>query len=456
MLTRIAINGFKSFRNFSMDLAPFTVVAGLNAVGKSNLFDAIRLLSSLASDEGILTAFSEQRGDAYELFSVEADGTHSTRMEFRVELFLDGKVKDSWGGEADLKYRRLEYLLEIRRGKDERGIERLYVEKEALALIKRGEDGWYKRFASNWKMNKVTGGRAPFISTDNDGTITLHQDNGSKGRLRPAIDLQSTMLSIATTIEFPHALAVRDELANWKFLRLNPEALRTPSKMNGKSTLGIDGAHLAATLYRIKTDAPAALRHISRDMARMVNDIVEIDVRADETEKRYVLFAKTRDGHSFSSLVLSEGTLRIIALCTLRYDPTHNGLFCFEEPENGIHPERMRALVSLLMGLSTDFEQPEERPLRQVIVNTHSPVFIRALVESMETENGHRANLFLAHLKTVVTPKVGITKATTMASANIIPQMEMMGSPPQSEAERKITHLELLNILETHSVYPAQ
>ena len=49
MLTRIEIDGFKTFEGFSMDLAPFLSILGPNASGKSNLFDAIRFLSQLAT-----------------------------------------------------------------------------------------------------------------------------------------------------------------------------------------------------------------------------------------------------------------------------------------------------------------------------------------------------------------------------------------------------------------------
>ncbi|MEW5818300.1 MAG: AAA family ATPase, partial [Spirochaetota bacterium] len=39
MITHIKINGFKSFQNFEMSFTPLTVIAGVNASGKSNLFD---------------------------------------------------------------------------------------------------------------------------------------------------------------------------------------------------------------------------------------------------------------------------------------------------------------------------------------------------------------------------------------------------------------------------------
>ncbi|SDC34112.1 AAA family ATPase [Niabella drilacis] len=48
MITYIKINGFKSFHKFEMEFTPFTIIAGANASGKSNLFDALLLLSRMA------------------------------------------------------------------------------------------------------------------------------------------------------------------------------------------------------------------------------------------------------------------------------------------------------------------------------------------------------------------------------------------------------------------------
>lgn len=51
MITRIEIDGFKSFVDFSLDLAPFTAVIGTNAGGKSNLIDAFRFLAASVKGE---------------------------------------------------------------------------------------------------------------------------------------------------------------------------------------------------------------------------------------------------------------------------------------------------------------------------------------------------------------------------------------------------------------------
>jgi AAA15 family ATPase/GTPase len=96
MLTRIEIDGFKTFEGFGLDLGPMQVILGPNASGKSNLFDAIRLLSNLAGSD-LRSSVRDLRGEPVELFSIQADGSRSTRMTFAVELLLAPEVRDPWG-----------------------------------------------------------------------------------------------------------------------------------------------------------------------------------------------------------------------------------------------------------------------------------------------------------------------------------------------------------------------
>ena len=49
MLTRLKVTGFKNLVDVDVRFGPFTCIAGANGVGKSNLLDAIRFLSALAS-----------------------------------------------------------------------------------------------------------------------------------------------------------------------------------------------------------------------------------------------------------------------------------------------------------------------------------------------------------------------------------------------------------------------
>lgn len=94
MLTRIEIDGFKTFEKFGLDIGSLQVILGANASGKSNLFDAIRFLSRIAQTD-LRTAVEELRGEPVELFRFQADDKHSTRMSFAVELLLAPQVNRS-------------------------------------------------------------------------------------------------------------------------------------------------------------------------------------------------------------------------------------------------------------------------------------------------------------------------------------------------------------------------
>ena len=123
MLTRIEIDGFKSFENFGMDVGPLTVILGPNASGKSNLFDAIRLLSRLAETD-LRTAVTDLRGEPHELFRMQPDGDPGKAMSFAVEVLLASEGRDQWGAPVQLKHTRVRYEVHIERRRDDRGIER--------------------------------------------------------------------------------------------------------------------------------------------------------------------------------------------------------------------------------------------------------------------------------------------------------------------------------------------
>jgi AAA15 family ATPase/GTPase len=64
MINRIRIKGYKSLRDVVVHLSPFTIIVGPNAVGKSNLFDALVLLSRMVSFRSELTlalSFAKER-----------------------------------------------------------------------------------------------------------------------------------------------------------------------------------------------------------------------------------------------------------------------------------------------------------------------------------------------------------------------------------------------------------
>jgi predicted ATPase len=440
MITLIEIDGFKTFKDFKVELAPFQVIVGPNGSGKSNLFDALLLLSLLA-ETNLLTAFQKMRGNAGELFTRLPTGKSVDRMRIAVEMLVDRKVKDDLGREVELKYTRLRYELEITPGTDEYGLEQLYITHESLKTIPRTIDDWSKRYqldlGNSW-LAKGSDSEFTFFSfTQEDAEqaaiLSLHYlplDKHEEGQAQvmdeahsfPLAGLTRTVLSSSTVALMHHALAAREELRSLKFLHLNPEALRRPSSINTPRFLLPDGHNLPAALVRIQAEDKLAFHWISMEMASLVPDILKIEVEKDQARDEYFIQAKTSDQLTFSSQVLSDGTLRLLALATLRYDPEFHGVLCLEELENGVDPLHLGKMARLLREMATDFNDPEQadEPLRQVIATTHSPAFISQpdVVDS----------LLLALMPTRVqgktAPSLRVTRMVPVITPNTLSQLK--------------------------------
>lgn len=87
MITRIEIDGFKSFVDFGLDLKPFTVLAGANNSGKSNLLDALLVLKAVSRGDAAALV-RRQRGGSAPLFH-RANDT-AAYAEFRIGVKCRG------------------------------------------------------------------------------------------------------------------------------------------------------------------------------------------------------------------------------------------------------------------------------------------------------------------------------------------------------------------------------
>lgn len=458
MLTYIKINGFKSFNDFEMEFTPFTVIAGANASGKSNLFDALKLLSRLAESDNLKKAFREQRGEFLELFTQYSEKYYATEMSFRVEMLVNSKIRDAWGNEGTLKYTRLRYELKIKRFTNSSGIEDLAVTYERLENLRHNEDKWIKVIPKSdlehWRPKVETGKRGiPYIQTvDENGipTVQVPQDGttGNKRRF-PLNGASRTVLSSFDTIDFPHVLAAKEEMRNWKFLELNPEDLRQPTNKNtGEDMLSQSGKNLAAVLYRIKQEDNYTLKEISRKLQAFLPNFIEVEVLDDIENKQYLIKIKDKDKKEYTSRVLSEGTLRILALCILDYDSKHTGLLCFEEPENGVHPIRIESMAKLLRDLSIDFTNPDSS-LRQVIVNTHSPVLLSNIYY---WQNDNNVSIWYAEMRNRVTEVQNERVSISVTSIlKVVKDDSIQLALSFSEQDIKLTSSNVKKYLETAS-----
>ena len=232
--------------------------------------------------------------------------------------------------------------------------------------------------------------RSYFLSTvDEDGEriIQLHQDGGGLGRpvKHRADQLPRTVLSVAGAAESPTALCARREMQSWRLLQLEPSALRRPDEVSSPDHLGPDGSHLAATLHRLASahGAKKTYSAVSERLAKLVDNVRGVRVDHDEHRGLISLGVIDREGTEHPASSVSDGCLRFLALAVLELDTEGAGLICMEEPENGVHPERVPPMLQLLGSLTVDVDRPvtAANPLRQVIVNTHSPAVVAQVPE---------------------------------------------------------------------------
>ena len=413
MLTRLKVRGFKNLIDVDVRFGPFTCIAGANGVGKSNLFDAIAFLSALA-DKPLLEAALSIRdetcrsGDIRGLFHRVGE-EYAETMSFETEMIVPLLGTDDLGQAATATITFLCYQIKLAYRKDNgsRSLGGLELMEESLSHIRIGDASDHLRFphdAGQWRKSAVRGRleghrTVPFISTGEDGAsrvIKIHRDGGGQGRPRSllASNLPRTALSVINAAESPTATMARNEMRSWRLLQLEPSCLRKPDAFTAPVKLGSDGSHLPATLYHLASmhdpgtggDAQAGIRvygQVANRLAQLIDDVRGVSVDRDDRRELLTLYVTGRDGTSHPARALSDGTLRFLALAALEVDPEATGLLCLEEPENGIHPARIPAMLRLLEDMATDVRVPlaGDNPLRQVIVNTHSPAVVAQVAD---------------------------------------------------------------------------
>ena len=414
MLTRLKVSGFKNLVDADVQFGPFTCIAGPNGSGKSNLFDVITFLSNLANDTLLNAAIHvrDEHGKTTNIRNIfnRIGSEHSREIKIEAEMLIPEQGLDDLGQTAKASSTFVKYCLGlVYRGEQFAPPGPLEITREELTHITVGEANNHLRFphnASVWRTSVVKNKRTtPFISTEteSDNVVVHLRQEGKHGRPRSflAKNLPRTILSTVNATESPTALLARREMQSWRLLQLEPSALREPDDFSATPGIASTGGHLPITLFtlaKIQEAHPSdsadnkIYDQVTFSLSQLIDDVRSVRVERDVQRELYTLEVSDKYGTSYPARSLSDGTLRFLALAALKVDPKSTGLLCLEEPENGIHPERIPAILELLKELCVDPFAPvsSENPLRQVIVNTHSP----AVVSLVDDDS-----LLVSHLK---------------------------------------------------------
>lgn len=387
MLTRFEVSGFKNLRDVVVDFGPFTCIAGPNGVGKSNLFDAIQLLSALSRTPfsrafGEIRAGGGQRGTVRSMLSPRVlAGEENLRLA--AELIVPGTTEivhrspfmTTGAVRRNVRNTFLRYEIELSVDDSDGVAPRLGIVRESLAPLRMESlpepmRAVFADYVVEGEWNNIND---IFVTHPlrpcEKGVPTIYVLDTTFDEERDPYDfmdsievngMEATALSMVDLDVPPEVRAVRREMASWRFLSLEPSAMRAADSVDEVGPISATGAHVPAFLHRReRRDGSAVCDEVRRAVSALV-DIRSLRVvpNGDFLELR----ARLGEGPELPARSLSDGTLRFLTLAALGVSDDI-GLIALEEPENGIHPAKIEAMLGLLRSLSQpeEPEKPEEK-----------------------------------------------------------------------------------------------
>ena len=362
MLTSLTLRNFKSYQEATLSLAPITFLIGANASGKSNALEAIRLLSWLAKgsrlddiERNIQSGNAIARGQAIDLFGAE-------KQYFTLGTHIDN-APDGWN----------DFEIEIGLLSDQLIISGESVSKaskdQELTLYK--IDGDPNRHTDEIRVmynNFKKGGNKPHIPCSNRQAIFYQLETPSRFQQNHT---QSQKIIPAVT------KVIRETLRNIVFLDPRPAVMRDYAYAK-YDDIKEDGSNLSSVLYAVCQQGETQKNKLL-DFIRSLPEQDITDIRFIITDRKDVMVKLIESfgnkEHQIDAPLLSDGTLRVLAIAATLLSVNPGTFVIIEEIDNGVHPSRADNLVKQIREIAL------ERKLR-VLITSHNPALLDAVPDS--------------------------------------------------------------------------
>lgn len=362
-LTELRLPAFKSVREAVIPISPLTLIVGRNGSGKSNILDALAVLSAFGAGGELRDALDGGRSGPVVRGGSEGCAPLGSRS------FQIG---------CTATYEGDEYYLD------------LDVQVSPIVTI-RAERLW-----SVWSSGPRKGEPIDYLRSEPpaeySSDISVRWNNGKRG-INPAITMRATQLltaQAATRIPATTKAGIKvHEVAAVMLSAISgifildpvPPLMReyVPARDN---TLRRNADNLSAVLRRLLGDAEA--RDTLLLMTRSLSEaqVADMSSVASELGDVMVTIEEMIGGHArqVPARLMSDGTLRFLAIVAAMLDappetdPSIDSgrVLVAEELENGLHPSQAALLIERLKRTAA------ERQIRTV-ATTHSPAILDAL-----------------------------------------------------------------------------
>jgi predicted ATPase len=322
-IDQIEISGFKSVADLQLlNLEPFSVFAGPNGSGKSNLMDALSFVSAVV-ESGAVKALRQFRGFP-QVHSYKLRKGKARTFGFSMRASLDGQS--------------LSYTLKVH-DMDTAPVldETLVVNGKTILERKKGSD--------------------PQISSPNSEVPMVIE------KFPP--DMSGLLF---TQGEF----RLYDYLTNVEVFRFDPLGAKEPDGSSADTTALHPNGHNVATMLATLEKDDDFRTQVMEWMNLLVPGMEHVRAEPDRLSGGTVIkFKEEGTKAHFPANLISDGTIYALCIMTAVLSRAQkHGITLIEEPERGLHPKGIEALVDL-MRQNANIEHP-------VFVTTHSESLVRA------------------------------------------------------------------------------
>lgn len=348
-LLHLTVANFRSLRKVSLPLGDLNVLVGPNGAGKTNVLEVFRFLADIIRTD-LEPALDSRHGFGEIVFR----GGERDLAFIRIGLTATWTTRSSASAPDD-------YLLRIARRRVE----------GAPWRLSRRESFRFKRTAGRGRRITINGSRVTVADTNGSDRAESETSIG----IRPLSSGLSTLPRLVDDAGGTEVSVFADRLASFRVFDVDVSAARRAARIprfdefaEEFSELREDASDLASFLLVLSRTHEESWQRLVEDATSVLPNLRDIrfDFPSGAAREVVVMLEEAGLRRPTQLADASYGTVRLLGLLALLYDPNPPTLTCIEEIDHGLHPQALELLVERLREASQQ---------SQFIIATHSPAF---------------------------------------------------------------------------------